>query len=238
MVEQDPRPPSGEPTAGNAPAGGTTAGGPPAGGTAPVPGAPSAGGPAGVDPVRRRRLLLALGLLAVGTVLLDQATKAWAVAELTGRAPVEVVDGVLRLTLVRNPGAAFSFASGMTWVFTLIAIAVSAVVLSVSRRLGSPWWAVALGLLLGGAVGNLLDRLFRAPGFGTGHVVDFLELPHWPVFNVADSCIVTAACVLALATLRGIEVDGSRHTGPQRPARAVQPPSGRGPRPAGQDPDA
>jgi signal peptidase II len=201
----------------------------------------------GVDPARRRRLVLTLGLLALGTVLLDQATKAWAVAELTGREPVEVVDGLLRLDLVRNSGAAFSFASGMTWIFTVVASAVSVVIVRVSRRLGSLWWAVSLGLLLGGALGNLLDRLFRAPGFGTGHVVDFLELPHWPVFNVADSCIVAAACVLSLTTLRGIEVDGTRYTPSKDGADAVasscgqdqgtQEEQGPGRRPEGQGPD-
>ncbi|MDQ1294766.1 MAG: signal peptidase [Actinomycetota bacterium] len=167
--------------------------------------------------------MLVLWLLALGTVLLDQVTKAWAVAELTGRRPVEAIDGILQLHLVRNSGAAFSFASGTTWIFTVIASVVAVVIVRVSRRLGSLWWAVSLGLLLGGALGNLLDRLFRAPGFGTGHVVDFLELPHWPVFNVADSCIVAAACVLSLTTLRGIEVDGTRYTPSKNGAEALTP---------------
>jgi signal peptidase II len=81
-----------------------------------------------------------------------------------------------------------------------------------ARRLGSLGWAVALGLLLGGALGNLTDRLFRAPGFFRGHVIDFLEWPHWPVFNLADSCIVTAAALIALLSLRGIGIDGQRVT--------------------------
>ncbi len=160
-----------------------------------------------------RSLALVVVGIAVAVLAVDQLTKAWAVSALTGRSPVNVVGSLLRLELTRNSGAAFSFATGMTWIFTLIAVAVTLVIVSQVRRLGSVGWAVALGLLLGGAVGNLADRLFRPPGFGVGHVVDFLELPHWPVFNVADSCITVAAVLIGLLALRGTGIDGSRAGG-------------------------
>ncbi|HET9656354.1 MAG TPA: signal peptidase II [Kineosporiaceae bacterium] len=156
--------------------------------------------------------LVVIGIAAL-VLLADQLTKAWAVSALTGRNPVNLVGSLLRLNLIRNSGAAFSFATGMTWIFTLIATVVAVVIIRLSRRLGSVGWSVALGLLLGGALGNLVDRLFRAPGFAVGHVVDFLELPHWPVFNVADSCIVASAVLIGLLGLRGIGADGSRISG-------------------------
>jgi signal peptidase II len=157
-----------------------------------------------------RRLSLVVAGIAAVVLGLDQLTKTWAVSALTGRGPVDLVGGLLRLELTRNSGAAFSFATGMTWIFTLVAAAVVITIVRVSRRLGSVGWSVALGLLLGGALGNLGDRLLRAPGFAVGHVVDFLELPHWPVFNVADSCIVGSAVLIGLLGLRGIGVDGAR----------------------------
>jgi signal peptidase II len=161
----------------------------------------------------RRRLHLLLAGTA-GTVLaLDQVTKAAVVALMQPGQVVQVLGPVLRLTLLRNPGAAFSFATGATWIFTVIAVVVIVAVVRYARRLGSRGWAVALGLLLAGATGNLLDRLLRAPGVGRGHVVDFIELPHWPVFNVADSSICTAAVLVAVLALRGIEIDGRRSGG-------------------------
>ncbi len=161
----------------------------------------------------RRHLSLLLAAVAAAVVVLDVATKHWAVARLTDRAPIHVIDGLLQLHLTRNPGAAFSFATGSTWLFTVVAAGVSVYIVRVSRRLGTRWWAVALGLLLGGAIGNLLDRLFREPGFARGHVIDFIELPHYPIFNVADSCIVTSAVLIGLLGLRGIGVDGRRSSG-------------------------
>lgn len=161
----------------------------------------------------RRRLSFVVAGLAAAVLTVDQLTKAWAVSALSHREPVNLVGSLLRLNLVRNPGAAFSFATGMTWVFTLVAITVAVVIVRISRKLGSVAWSVALGLLLGGALGNLTDRLLRAPGFAIGHVVDFLELPHWPVFNVADMCIDSAAGLIALLALRGIGIDGSRSRG-------------------------
>lgn len=158
----------------------------------------------------RGRLPLVVAVIAPVVLAVDQATKTWAVAALTDSGPVELVGSLLRLNLTRNPGAAFSFATGMTWIFTIIATAVAITIVRVSRKLGSLGWAVALGLLLGGALGNLADRVFRWPGFAVGHVVDFLELPHWPVFNVADSSIFCAAVLIGLLGFRGIGIDGSR----------------------------
>lgn len=151
-------------------------------------------------------------LLAVaGAVLaVDVSSKILAVDRLAGRAPIEVIDGVLSLRLVRNPGAAFGLAEGMTVILTCIAVVVVGVILRMARRMRSTGWAVALGLVLGGALGNLGDRLFRSPGPLRGHVIDFLELPHWPVFNVADSSIIAGASLLVLLNLRGVHHDRSR----------------------------
>ena len=147
--------------------------------------------------------------VALTVVAADAVTKFLAVRALSDRSPVELLGGLLTLRLIRNPGAAFGFAQGLTFVFTAVAVAVVVAILRLSRRLRSAPWAVALGLVLGGAVGNLLDRLFRAPGPGRGHVVDFLELPHWPVFNLADSAIVTAAVLMVLLSARGTTYDGN-----------------------------
>jgi signal peptidase II len=152
-------------------------------------------------------------------LILDQVTKVMAVAWLREGRVVEVVDGFLQLRLVRNPGAAFSVATDMTIVLTAVAVTVVVVILRASRRLTSRPWAVALGGLLGGALGNLVDRMLREPAPLHGHVVDFVELPNWPVFNVADSAIVGSAALVALLSLWGITYDGSAGSkGSGRPA--------------------
>jgi signal peptidase II len=155
----------------------------------------------------RPRLALVL-LVAVVVLLLDIATKALAVDRLSNRGPVEVIDGFLQLRLVRNPGAAFGFASGLTVVLSLVAAVVVVVILRAATSLRSGWWALALGLVLGGAVGNLCDRVFRDPGVFRGHVIDFIELPHYPLFNLADSCIVTGGALMVLLSVRGVRHDG------------------------------
>jgi signal peptidase II len=160
-------------------------------------------------PRRSRRLLLLVGAVAGAVLALDQVTKAAVVAHLAEGEQRHLVGSVLQLHLTRNAGAAFSTATGMTWVLTVVAVAVVVVVLRVASRLHRRIWAVTLGLLLGGALGNLSDRLFRAPGVARGHVVDFLELPHWPIFNVADSAIVTAGALVVLLTLLGIGLDAA-----------------------------
>ena len=176
----------------------------------PAGGAPLSEGPEG--PAGRSRLVLLLGV-AAAVLVADALTKALVVRELSDREPVSLPGGLLTLRLVRNPGAAFGFAQGLTIAFTVVAVGVVVVILRLSRRLRSTPWAIALGLVLGGAVGNLVDRLFRAPGPGRGHVVDFLELPHWPVFNLADSAIVTAAVLMVLLSARGLSYDGTRTHG-------------------------
>lgn len=143
-------------------------------------------------------------LVSLGVLALDLVTKLLAVRELSDREPIELAGGILTLRLVRNSGAAFGMAQGLTVVLTALALVVVVVILRMATRLRSVWWAVALGLVLGGALGNLVDRLFRAPGPGRGPVVDFLELPNWPVFNVADSAIVCAAVLMVLLSARGV----------------------------------
>jgi signal peptidase II len=150
-------------------------------------------------------------LLTAAVVLAaDAASKAIVVATLSYRAPVVVISHVLTLTLTRNAGAAFSVGGGATILFSAVAVVVAVVIIRTARSLVSRAWAVSLGLLLGGALGNLSDRLFRAPGPLRGHVVDWIQLPHWPVFNLADSAIVIGGALAVLVSLRGIELDGSR----------------------------
>jgi signal peptidase II len=163
---------------------------------------------------RRNRLVVVLVCVAVGVVVLDQLTKWWAVQELlprilSGQPPIQVVGDLLRLTYTENTGAAFSIGTGFTWIFSAIAVVVVVVIIRTSRRLGSLAWAIALGGLLGGALGNLVDRLFRQPGPGRGYVVDWIALPNFPVFNVADMCIVGSATLMVVLSLLGIEYDGS-----------------------------
>lgn len=160
------------------------------------------------SPALRHRKTGVLAAVATVTYLADLISKLIVVATLSDRPPVTVIDGVLHLRLVRNPGAAFGLGVGMTIVFTMVAIAVVVIVVRVARRLGSTWWALALGFLLGGALGNLTDRIFRAPGPGRGHVVDFLELPYWPVFNLADSAIIVAGAVMVVLSVKNIPVEG------------------------------
>jgi len=150
-------------------------------------------------------LVVAVALLVVA---LDQSTKALAVARLTENQPQDLIGSALRLHLVRNAGAAFSTATGMTWVLTVIAVTVVVVIIRVASRLGSRIWALTLGLLLGGALGNLCDRMFRAPGVARGHVVDFLEFPHWPIWNLADASIVIAGVLVVVLTVKGIGLEG------------------------------
>jgi signal peptidase II len=160
-------------------------------------------------PSRARVRALLLGVFAV-LYAVDQATKWLAVDRLTGEPQRHVVGDLLRLHLTRNAGAAFSTGTGYTELLTVLAAAAAVFVLWLSRRLGSAWWAVAFGLLLAGICGNLTDRLFRSPGVLRGHVVDFLQLPHWPIFNVADMCINVAAAMILVQAFRGIRMDGSR----------------------------
>ena len=166
---------------------------------------PSAAG----EPARPRRVRLLLGV--AGFVLAaDVISKAIVVARMADHPPIRLLGGALTITLTRNGGAAFSIGTSLTIVFTAIAVGVIVYILRTARNLRSIGWAITLGLLLGGATGNLLDRIFRAPGPFQGHVVDWIELPHWPVFNLADSSIVCAGVLVVLLALRGIRLDGTR----------------------------
>ena len=160
-------------------------------------------------PRRPRRVALLFGV-AAAVFAADVITKIIVVATLTPGRQVQVIGTLLTLDLVRNSGAAFSFGPGMTILFTLIAVGVIIFIVRTSRRLRSLAWAVTLGLLLGGAAGNLTDRLLRSPGVFRGEVVDWVQLPHWPVFNVADSCIVCGGILAVVLAARGIRLDGTR----------------------------
>jgi signal peptidase II len=151
--------------------------------------------------VYRRHLLVT----ALIVVLLDLATKAWAVARLENQSDIKVIGEFLKFSFVRNPGAAFSFGTSVTWVFTLIAIVVSFAILLMSRKVTNRPWAIALGGLLGGALGNLIDRIFRSPEVFHGHVVDFISVPNYPMFNISDSAVVLSAIAMVILSLRGVE---------------------------------
>jgi len=158
--------------------------------------------------VGRYRLVFAGVFL--GAYLVDVVSKIVAVEKLTGRPDIELVGTWLQLHLTRNPGAAFSTAETLTPALSLLAIVASCIVVWSARRLGTRAWAVSLGLLLAGITGNLTDRLFRAPGPLHGHVVDFLMLPNWPVFNIADICINAGAALIVVNAFRVVSLDGTR----------------------------
>ncbi len=153
--------------------------------------------------MRRTSLVQRTFSLACLIWAIDFFTKNWAIQNLSG-ASRQVLGDFLKLTLVRNPGAAFSMATGFTIIFTSISVAVAIFITRYAARITHRWWAVVAGLVLGGVLGNLSDRIFRSPGFLYGHVIDWIELPRWPVFNVADSAIVIAAGIAILLTTRNI----------------------------------
>jgi len=160
-------------------------------------------------PGKRRRVVVLLAI-AAAALITDIITKVVVVATLSDRAPVNLLGGLLKLRVTRNPGAAFSIGGpSVTAVFALIAIGVIVFILRTSRRIQSLAWAVTLGLLLGGATGNLVDRVLRGPAPFRGYVVDWIQFPHWPVFNVADSCIVCGGVLAVLLAVRGVRIDGS-----------------------------
>ncbi|ASU78235.1 signal peptidase II [Actinopolyspora erythraea] len=162
------------------------------------------------------RLLVLLFGIAVALLGLDVFTKSLAVAELEGREPVELLGGGLYLVLLRNPGAAFNIATGLTWLLALLAIVVVVAIIWFAPKLRSTGWAVGIGLVLGGACGNLVDRIFREPAPLRGHVIDFLSVlapdgSVWPVFNLADSGIVCGGVLIVLLALLGYDYDGTVH---------------------------
>lgn len=169
-----------------------------------------------LTPTIRHTPVTLLAVTAVAVLALDVATKVWAVARLADR-EIETLGGLVVLHEQRNPGAAFSIAGGATVVFSLVALGIVVVIVRSARRLVSPGWGVALGLMLGGALGNLVDRLLRSPGPLRGHVVDFIDLHWngqsvWPVFNVADMAIVSGVGLALLLSFKGVEMTPPRDT--------------------------
>jgi signal peptidase II len=148
-------------------------------------------------------------VVAILVYLIDLVSKLLVVQKLTYGKPVRVLGSVLQLTYTRNSGAAFSIGWGYTAIFSLIAIGVVVVILRLSRNLYSAPWALALGLLLGGALGNLSDRIFRAPGPFRGWVVDFVQLPNFAIFNLADAAISCGGVLMVLLAFRGLHPDGT-----------------------------
>lgn len=175
----------------------------------------------------RRRTILLLAVVAVAALTADIVTKVIAAAHLTPGDPVRLLGGAVYLSILRNTGAAWNLGAGYTAVLAVVAVVVILVIIRFARRLGSRAWAVALGLVLGGAAGNLVDRLFRAPGPLRGGVVDFISLfgPYghpWPVFNVADSCLTVGVLLAVVLELSGRKLDGNR-AGGRRPEKGVSP---------------
>lgn len=158
----------------------------------------------------RRKCLWIVAIAAFLAYATDLITKVLAVEKLSNREPVQIVGDLFQLELVRNPGAAFGLGVGMTIVFTIVSLGVVVAILYNARRLGSVGWALVFGLVLGGALGNLTDRLLRDPGVGRGHVVDMFHLKNWPVFNVADSAFCVAGAIVVLLAMRNIPLEGHR----------------------------
>ncbi len=153
----------------------------------------------------------------------DQVAKHFAIELLPPGEPVKILGDVLIFQLVFNPGAAFSFGSGVTWLFTIALAAVAIAILIVAWRIRSRGWAITLGLLLAGVLGNLSDRLFREPGFPVGHVVDYISTP-WlmpAIYNIADMFIVSSMIVVAILVLRGFNLDGTRQVSPPKSGATV-----------------
>ncbi len=152
-----------------------------------------------------------LAAVALVVYLVDQIAKVLVVANLYEGQQVQVLGQLLQFHFVKNSGAAFSIGSGSTWIFSIVGVGVLGFVVWYAPRIRSTAWAILFGLLLGGLLGNLTDRLFREPGFGVGHVVDFLQIPLLPaIFNLADVAIVSSMALFLILTIRGIGLDGRR----------------------------
>jgi signal peptidase II len=156
-------------------------------------------------------VLVVLAIVALGIYLLDQGAKYLIVKNLVSGQQVDVLGTLLQFHFVQNSGAAFSIGTGMTWVFSLVAAAVAVFIILYARRIRSYGWGALFGLLLGGTLGNLSDRLFRQPRFGEGHVVDFIQVFGFPaIFNIADSAICISMALFIILTIRGVGLDGKR----------------------------
>lgn len=168
------------------------------------------GGRPVMRPRSRRRIIL-LFSVAVLAYLLDLGSKMLVVAKLEHQEPIEIFGDWLRFDAIRNAGAAFGLGEAFTIIFTIIAATVIVVIARLARKLYSLPWAIALGLLLGGALGNLTDRIFRSPGVFEGAVVDFIAPAHFAVFNLADSAIVCGGILIVLLSFKGLDPDGTVH---------------------------
>lgn len=169
---------------------------------------------------RARALPFVLGALLTASVVyaLDQGTKAYVERTMQLGETIAVLGDWFQWHYILNPGAAFSMGENFTWVFTAIMAAVSLGILFYLPRIRSTPWVLGLGLVLGGALGNLTDRLFRWPGFPSGHVVDFIHVQHFAVFNIADCAVVVGIALVALLLLLGREPDGTRYSGSKKSA--------------------
>ena len=158
-------------------------------------------------------MLLLLGAVALVIYVADQVTKMLVVTHLVEGQSIPILGDFLVFHFVRNPGAAFSLASGSTWIFSILAAVVTAAIIFFARKIKSLAWALVFGLLLGGTIGNLTDRLVREPSFGEGHVIDFISTP-WmlpAIYNIADMAIVSSMILFVLLTILGINIDGTRN---------------------------
>lgn len=177
---------------------------------------PGSPGPSADDPTDTTRpgssrYVLTLLAVAATVLVIDRVTKVWAVDALGDGEVIVLFDPWMQLRLVYNPGAAFGFAGGYTVVITIIAFGVAFAILRLSRRLRSVWWAIALGGILGGALGNLIDRMTQPPGIFRGYVIDFVEWPGFPVWNLADAAIVGSVALVFVLSLRDVPYDQERH---------------------------
>lgn len=185
-----------------------------------VPPAPRPAGKPSAAYATRRHLMLATSTLAVVALLLDQFTKRIVESTMHEGQVIDVFPPLLRWYFIKNSGAAFSMGEGVTWIFTIIQAAVLVYVAVFLVRKVRVWpWALALGALMGGVAGNLTDRLFRPPSFGHGHVVDFIALPNFAIFNVADMFIVCAMIAICLLLFTGRELDGNKSEAKKKPER-------------------
>ena len=163
-----------------------------------------------------------VGILTALTIFfIDQGTKLLVVTKMQIGERIPVIDGLLWWYSIRNSGAAFSLGENATWIFTVIMALAAATVLYLFRRTRALNWTLALGGLLGGVLGNLFDRLFREPGFGMGHVVDFISVPNFAIFNIADSAICVCMALIVLLNFRGITLLGTRAKSSAKKASAL-----------------
>lgn len=186
---------------------------------------PTDAAPPAVEPGHARRIPARYGVVMLlctfAAYAFDQLTKGWVISTMSEGQVTPVLPPLLNWRFIRNPGAAFSIGTDYTWVFTIIMVVVATAIVLQLRKVASWGWSVALGLVLGGALGNLTDRLFREPSFGQGHVVDFIALPNFAIFNIADSAVVSGVVLICILTLRGIGMDGRRSTDVESAAPAA-----------------